>query len=115
MTSASAYKYLEVDPTTTDEDVVVACYPRRNSSEWDGPILGAWKAIADARQSRFLLFVLSIHPHLNDRNVAILAKKDPVVSSEPEPEPESESILGDMESSPLEESSSSEGEVERDV
>ena len=48
------------------------------------------KAIAHERKSRFLLFIISIHKHLTDSNVTILAKTFPteLAKSVTSPDPE---------------------------
>ena len=102
--SEAAYLILGCDEAQPDEDIVVTWYSRTPFK------LGALRAIAGARQSRFLFFVLSIHQHLNDTNVAILAKKTPFTDSE--------DLLGaehqDLDSSPVQKDSSSGSEISLD-
>lgn len=90
----------------SDEDVVIACYARKPYV--GGDALWDLRAIAVDRKSRFLLFVSSIYQHLNDENVAILAKKESAMFEASEPEP------ANAESSQPEKPSSSEAAMERD-
>ena len=60
-----------------DEDIGVAYYRERPSGR------GALEFIATARKSRFLLFLATIGEHLNEKNVAVLAKK--TFAAPPEP------------------------------
>ena len=73
-----AYGALGIDDgaSLADEDVGVAYY---KSGSRD-----ALKFIAEARQSRFLRFLATIGQHLDDKNVAVLAKKNFATSTEPE-------------------------------
>ncbi|MCJ1452399.1 hypothetical protein MMC28_002742 [Mycoblastus sanguinarius] len=91
----TAYSILFIeDRTMADEDVVVACY--RHGSEpldWRSSSALALESIASARQSRFLRFMVTMLPHLNDKNVSVLAKKFSAESST------SESVT--IESSPI--------------
>ena len=65
-----------------DEDVGVAYYKERGSKvEFS---TNALEFIAEARRSRFLRFLATIGEHLNEKNVAILAKKTFPASPEPE-------------------------------
>lgn len=82
---SNAYWYLGLDDTNdaslADEDIGVAFYKslfRQNSSR------NALNRIAEYRKSRFLRFLATIGEHLNERNVAVLAKKTWAASPEPE-------------------------------
>jgi hypothetical protein len=79
-----AYDSMGCNSSTSDEDVVVAYYPKLQSSSLGFDYSGHLKTIALERKSCFLLFILSIHQHLNNENVAILAKKVPVILATPE-------------------------------
>lgn len=83
-----AYSSLGCDPSTSDEDVVAACYSRRPSSGLGSYYSNDLEIIAEERKSRFLLFISSIYRHLNDENVAILAKKRFVMFAVAEAEPD---------------------------
>ncbi len=91
----SAYYALGIDngASFADEDVAVQYYKR-------GPVVilenghylrEALEFIAEARKSRFLRFMATIGQHLNEKNVAVLAKKTFAASPEPE-SAESESV-----------------------
>ena len=68
-----------------DEDVGVACYKRRSlDREFSTFLRDALEFIAEARKSRFLRFLATIGEHLNEKNVAVLAKKTFAASPEPE-------------------------------
>ena len=60
-----------------DEDIGVAYYRVRPSGR------AALEFIATARKSRFLLFLATMGEHLNEKNVAVLAKKTFAASPEP--------------------------------
>jgi len=74
-----AYDSMGCNSSTSDEDVVVACYPKLQSSGLGFDYSGHLNTVAVERKSRFLLFILSIRQHLNNENVAILAKKNSVI------------------------------------
>ena len=65
-----------------DEDVGVAYYKERHFQVEHST--NALEFIAEARRSRFLRFLAKIGEHLNEKNVAILAKKTFPASPEPE-------------------------------
>ena len=65
-----------------DEDVGVAYYKERSLKVEQST--SALKFIAEARRSRFLRFLATIGEHLDEKNVAILAKKTFPTSPEPE-------------------------------
>ncbi|CAF9913220.1 MAG: hypothetical protein ALECFALPRED_008723 [Alectoria fallacina] len=82
-----AYFALGIDngALLTDEDVGVACYKRRSlDREFSTFLRDALEFIAEARKSRFLRFLATIGEHLNEKNVAVLAKKTFAASSEHE-------------------------------
>ena len=83
-TAAEAYSWLGINnDSTPDKNIVVACYSRCSGhTTWGTDALGALKAIAHERKSRFLLFIISIHKHLTDSNVTILAKTFPTELAE---------------------------------
>lgn len=65
-----------------DEDVGVVYYKERpHKVEYSTDAL---QFIAEARRSRFLRFLATIREHLNEKNIAILAKKTFPASPEPE-------------------------------
>ena len=64
-----------------DEDVAVKFYKARPSDV--DYTKNALEFIADARKSRFLRFLATIGEHLNEKNIAILAKKTFPASPEP--------------------------------
>ena len=65
-----------------DEDVGVAYYKERpHKVEYS---TNALQFIAEARRSRFLRFMATIGEHLNEKNIAILAKKTFPASPQPE-------------------------------
>lgn len=73
-----------------DEDVGVAYYKSRSDTNNAGNTNNATNAleiIAESRGSRFLRFLASIGEHLNEKNVAVLAKKT-FASRKPETVPE---------------------------
>ena len=86
-----------------DEDVGVAYYKERPLKvEYSTCAL---EFIAEARKSRFLRFLATIGEHLNEKNVAILAKKTFPASPEPENSGEvsdATGLLGKMTGSPTE-------------
>lgn len=100
---ASAYQRLGCEQALPDEDIVVACYSKATLEGWPGLVRGCLKIIADARQSRFLLFILSIYPHLDDDNIEILAKKYKAQPSDLKSEPGHATLR----SSPMDTTSSS--------
>lgn len=79
----SAYSALDIHDgaSMADEDLGVAYY--RASLRYESTI-DALVFIADARKSRFLRFLATLGEHLNDENVAVLAKKTFAKSPEPE-------------------------------
>lgn len=100
--------YIGCDPSASDEEVIVACYTKSLIPRWsiNPPIY--LERLAEERKSRFLFFILSICQHLNDKHVAILAKKESVMFASPVPESEN------VESSQPEEAASSAAGTERD-
>ena len=80
-----AYFALDIDDGAllADEDVGVAYYKAR-SSQRPNHSRDALEFIADARRSRFLRFLATIGEHLNEKNIAVLAKKTFAASPEPE-------------------------------
>ena len=88
----NAYVALGIDdgPSLSDEDVGVAYYNSRPlERDFTKSLRSALEFIAESRRSRFLRFLATIGEHLNEENVAVLAKKTFAVSPEPEiPEPE---------------------------
>jgi len=79
MTASKAYELLGIsNDDVTDEQIATSCY----SCGW-GNKLEALETLLHARQSRWLLFFLSVYRHLNDSNVGILANRFPVTSPEP--------------------------------
>lgn len=91
-TAAEGYIWLGInDDSTPDKNIDVACYSRCSGhTTWGGDALGALKAVAHERKSRFLLFIISVHKHLTESNVTILAKTFPteLVESVTSPGPE---------------------------
>ncbi len=83
---------IEKDFSLPDEDVAVAYYRSRGSSM--APLIyprWALESIAAARKSRFLRFLTAIEEHLNEKNVAVLAKK--TFDASPEPEDVDEEVV----------------------
>lgn len=84
---STAYRILGLDPnidaSIADEDIGVAFYKTR-SSEVQDLQRNALNCIAEARKSRFLRFLATIGEHLNEKNIAVLAKKTWGASPEPE-------------------------------
>lgn len=81
-----AYYAVGVDngASLADEDVGVAYYNARSAESWTHLSLrDALEFIAEARRSRFLRFLATIGELLNEKNVAVLAKKTFAVSPEP--------------------------------
>ena len=107
-----SYNLIGCEKKTSDEDVVVACYRFTSSSTLNEAAPPSLKAIAHARQSPFLFFVISIYRHLNDKHVASLAKKSPFTSSDTEAEIAKEPKSVDSASTTA--NSSSETERDRD-
>lgn len=69
MTASKAYELLGIsNDDVTDEQIATACYRCRLGNK-----LEALETLLHARQSRWLLFFLSVYRHLNDSNVGILA------------------------------------------
>jgi len=66
----------------SNEDLIVACHLRLISIEYGNRCLGFWeyctlahlKAMAEDRKSQFLFCILCMRQHLNESNIAILAK-----------------------------------------
>lgn len=86
-TLQDAYHRLGIDDDASlaDEDVGVAYY--RGRPLGGGPSIylrEALEFIAEARRSRFLRFLMTIGEHLNEKNVAVLAKKTFDASPQPE-------------------------------
>ena len=78
----------------TDEDVGVAFYKQRRCGSYMSSfevLKEALEFIAEARKSRFLRFLATIGEHLNEKNVAVLAKK--TFAASPEPEDVSEEVV----------------------
>lgn len=80
-----AYITLGIDngASLPDEDVGVAFYLEKASGGLPTHLKDALERIAEARKSRFLRFLTTIEEHLNEKNVAVLAKKTFAVSPEP--------------------------------
>ena len=72
----AAYYALGIDNgvSLSDEDIGVAFY-RGRFINGDLERKNAMYFIAEARQSRFLRFLATIGEHLNEKNIAVLAKK----------------------------------------
>lgn len=86
-TLEGAYIYLNINngSSLADEDVGVALYKTWNlNRELHGRERNALECIVEARKSRFLRFLAIIGEQLNEKNVAVLAKKTWFVSPEPE-------------------------------
>ena len=79
-----SYDSIGCERNASDEDVVVACYRSTSSSTPNEAAPQSLKAIALARQSHFLFFMISIYGHLNEKIVAILANRSPITCSDME-------------------------------
>lgn len=82
----AAYFALDIDdgPSLSDEDVGVAYYKSRPLvRDFTKSSRDALEFIAESRRSRFLRFLATIGEHLNEKNVAVLAKKTFAVSRKP--------------------------------
>ena len=93
---SDAYLALHIDNHVdlTDEDVGVAFYKQRryiSVMEHFEFLKEALEFIAVARKSRFLRFLATIGEHLNEKNVAVLAKK--TFPAPPEPEDVSKEVF----------------------
>ena len=76
---------LHVDASLADEEVGVAFYKKWSlDRELQDRLKNALNIIAENRQSRFLRFLATIGEHLNEENIAVLAKRTWAASPEPE-------------------------------